>query len=103
MKKLNKGIKDSLELKGGINGLKTILGITFTEGASKLVEFANWIITFPYAEKTQLVVQTISNGIDWFAWGLDIIGQVFLLLGIAHKIYKLLKPVFTRVPKVQPQ
>lgn len=100
MSKAARAVRNSLEIKGGINGLKTILGVTFQEGAQQLEGITSWLNGFGWQEKTQVVVGTATELADWFAWGIDIIGQALLLIGLAHKVYKFVAPLFRKVPEV---
>lgn len=82
-------LKNALELKGGINGLKMILGAALIVLAHQLAAANELLQSYPDNATLHGAVAYISQGIDILQNGLDALGKVTISVGFLDKLRKL--------------
>lgn len=84
-------VKNALELKGGLGGLKTILGAALIVLSHQLAAANDLMPLFPDSHSLALIAGYLSSGIALVSKGTAILGNGFLGLGGLDKIRKLFK------------
>lgn len=88
---MGKSIKNALELKGGVNGLKMILGATLIVLSHQVGAISELGTLFPDSEALTKAGQVVQKGIDAVQTGLNVAGNGFMGIGFVHKLIKLFK------------
>lgn len=83
------GIKNALELKGGINGLKLILGAALIALAHQIAMVHDLMPLYPDAHGLDVVLNFLNQAVVVIQKILSVLGNGFLGLGFLDKIRKL--------------
>ena len=88
-------ITDMLEPKGGMNGLKMILGAALIVLAGQLDVLNELLPVLPdHAEILNSLISGIRGIIEVIEWLLKLVGNGFLTVGAVHKIWKFIRAIF---------
>lgn len=82
-------VKNALELKGGINGLKMILGASLIVLAHQLNAANELLQSYPDSAVLHGAVDYVSQAINILQNGLDALGKVTIGVGFFDKLRKL--------------
>ena len=84
--------KNAVELKGGLNGLKMLLGAALIVLAHQIQALRDLIPLFPdSAHFLQVLMSYLQGATDVVQKVINILGEGFLGVGFLHKIWKLFK------------
>ena len=84
-------VKNAIEVKGGTNGLKTILGAVVIVIAGQLGIVADLIDVYPDNSTLESVAKYLEIGLEYAEYGLKLAGSSILSWGVTHKLIKLFR------------
>lgn len=82
------GIKNATELKGGLNGLKTILAAALIVLSGQLEVLQNLLPVYPDSTVLELLMGYADQGIDYIQTAIAWIANPMLAVGSVHKVVK---------------
>lgn len=89
---LEERIINAFELKGGVNGLKMIIGAMLIVCAHQLDAFRDIATNYPdLAKLMESVIPYVQKVSDWLQWILENVGQIMLVIGGGSKLWKFFK------------
>lgn len=84
-------VKNAVEYKGGINGLKFILGVALVVFAGELDTVQKLMPMFPDVAVLHTIAEGLQKGIDYLQYGLTVLGGGLSGIGFFDKLLKLFK------------
>lgn len=78
-----------LQYRGGLDGLKTILGAALIVLSHQVGLFEQLIVQFPELPALNLILGGIKQGVNILEQVLYVIGNLLLVFGVGHKAVKL--------------
>lgn len=84
-------IKNALELKGGVNGLKFILGAALIVLANQMAMIQQLVPLFPDAGWLKSALEYIAIAMNFASDPVSILGHLGMWGGLLHKLYKLVR------------
>lgn len=82
-------LKNALELKGGMNGLKSIMGATLIVTSAQLHAFQEIASAFPDVGAIGEAVTYLGLAAGFLATPVSVVGVLSLASGLGHKLIKL--------------